>query len=55
MLVTVCLLPVTLKAEFSKIEPVKNTGTFQQVFVDLRFGMFMHFSVSQVWGDDERS
>ncbi|MDN3549143.1 alpha-L-fucosidase [Mucilaginibacter aquaedulcis] len=52
-----CVLPVVLSAQSNK--PVKPLAQLQQEFVDLRFGMFIHFNIptymDQDWADPEAS
>ena len=56
-IVLLCSLPILLKAQSNK--PVKDLATLQQEFVDLRFGMFIHFNIptymDQDWADPEAS
>jgi alpha-L-fucosidase len=52
-----CVLPFVLNAQSNK--PVKPLAQLQQEFVDLRFGMFIHFNIptylDQDWADPEAS
>ena len=53
-----CIIPFLLKAQ-SNNQPVKTLAQLQQDFVDLRFGMFIHFNIAtyanQDWPDPELS
>jgi alpha-L-fucosidase len=56
ILLVICMLPSFLKAQ--KISTaVKSLAEQQQEFVDLRFGMFIHFNMptyaNQDWPDPE--
>ncbi|WP_428331534.1 alpha-L-fucosidase [Mucilaginibacter sp.] len=57
LLLCTCILPVLLKAQVVNNKPVKELAQLQQEFVDLRFGMFIHFNiatyVNQDWPDPE--
>jgi alpha-L-fucosidase len=59
LLVIVLLLPTILFAQNKPSKSVKPLSQLQQEFVDLRFGMFIHFNIptymDQDWADPEAS
>jgi alpha-L-fucosidase len=59
LLVIVLLLPMILFAQNKPSQSVKPLSQLQQEFVDLRFGMFIHFNIptymDQDWADPEAS
>jgi alpha-L-fucosidase len=59
LLVIVLLLPMILFAQNKPSQNVKPLSQLQQEFVDLRFGMFIHFNIptymDQDWADPEAS
>ncbi|MEO7216351.1 alpha-L-fucosidase [Mucilaginibacter sp.] len=52
-------ISLNLKAQLAPKEPVNTLAQLQQDFVDLRFGMFIHFNIptymNQDWADPEAS
>jgi alpha-L-fucosidase len=58
-LALLCIIPVILRAQNTSNKPVKDLAQLQQEFVDLRFGMFIHFNIptymDQDWADPEAS
>jgi alpha-L-fucosidase len=57
-LITCCAFTLSLKAQ-TAAQPVKPLAQLQQEFVDLRFGMFIHFNIptymDQDWADPDAS
>jgi alpha-L-fucosidase len=53
------LSPAAASAQATKAKTGQNLATLQQGFVDLRFGMFIHFNIptfmNQDWADPEAS
>lgn len=57
-LIACCAFTLSLKAQTS-VQPAKPLAQLQQEFVDLRFGMFIHFNIptymDQDWADPDAS
>lgn len=51
-LLFVLLLPVVLRAQSNNSSSGNNLNKLQQQFVDLRFGMFIHFNMPTYWNAD---